>query len=79
MSECKNQESCDGFEPKELIDEDAMSATKPALGGNGLTKREYAAINLRVADSGLKWLDAMIKESRYRDIASYPIITKTDK
>ncbi len=32
----------------------------------GLTKREYAAIHLRVPDSGSDWLDKMI-EQRLRD------------
>lgn len=29
----------------------------------GLTKRQYAAIKLRVPDSGEEWLDAMIRQS----------------
>lgn len=33
----------------------------------GMTLREYAAIKLRVPDSGLDWLDAMIQKSR-RDV-----------
>lgn len=31
----------------------------------GLNKREYAAIHLRVPDSGVDWLDAMIRESNF--------------
>lgn len=31
--------------------------------GAGFTKREYAALLLRVPDSGLDWLDNMIKRS----------------
>lgn len=31
--------------------------------GNGFTKREYAAILLKVPDSGLEWLDNMIKRA----------------
>lgn len=31
------------------------------VGNEGLTAREYAAIHLRVADSGSDWLDAMIR------------------
>lgn len=30
----------------------------------GFTKREQAAISLRVPDSGLPWLDEMIKEAQ---------------
>lgn len=33
----------------------------------GLSKRQYAAIHLRVPDSGLPWLDEMIREARVRD------------
>lgn len=32
-------------------------------GESGLSKREYAAIHLRVPDSGEEWLDEMIKKS----------------
>lgn len=35
----------------------------------GLTPRQYAAIELRVTDSGLRWLDAMIEKSRRMDYA----------
>lgn len=31
--------------------------------GGGFTKRELAAVMLKVPDSGLDWLDAMIKRS----------------
>ena len=34
----------------------------------GLTKRQYAAMMLRVPDSGLPWLDAMITKARELDI-----------
>lgn len=36
---------------------------------DGLIKREYAAIKLRVPDSGEKWLDEMIKKANRRDTA----------
>jgi hypothetical protein len=35
--------------------------------GNGFTKREMAAIMLRVPDSGKKWLDDMIRQSQEFD------------
>jgi hypothetical protein len=36
----------------------------------GMTLREYAAIKLKVADSGLEWLDEMITKSMRDDIAA---------
>lgn len=33
-------------------------------GYSGMTLRQYAAIQLRVPDSGLAWLDKMIEKSR---------------
>jgi len=39
------------------------------FGISGLTARQHAAIELRVPDSGLDWLDAMIRESRRMDFA----------
>lgn len=36
----------------------------------GLTARQYAAIHLRVPDSGEPWLDAMIKRSRHADLVA---------
>lgn len=35
----------------------------------GMSLRQYAAIKLRVADSGLPWLDEMIEKSRRNDLA----------
>lgn len=35
----------------------------------GLTEREYAAIKLRVPDSGTDWLDAMIEKSLLNEFA----------
>lgn len=37
---------------------------------NGLSAREYAAIKLRVPDSGTEWLDAMIRKSLRDDFAA---------
>jgi hypothetical protein len=36
--------------------------------GEGMTLRQYAAIKLRVPDSGTDWLDDMIVKSRNFDI-----------
>lgn len=36
----------------------------------GLSAREYAAIKLRVPDSGTEWLDAMIRKSLRDDFAA---------
>ncbi len=34
----------------------------------GITKRQYAAIHLRIPDSGIGWLDKMIAKAEKRDI-----------
>lgn len=36
---------------------------------DGMTERAYAAIHLRVPDSGLPWMDAMIERARRDDFA----------
>ena len=36
----------------------------------GMSLRQYAAIKLKVPDSGIDWLDAMIIESQRDDIAA---------
>lgn len=47
-----------------MTDESFAAFPVPKINaGSGLTKREYAAIMLRVPDSGKKWLDDMIKAS----------------
>ena len=54
----------------DMGDKDNLSAF-PVYGecrrGEGLSLRQYAAIKLRVPESGVKWLDAMIRESRKQD------------
>lgn len=42
------------------------------LGGlsEGMTLRQYAAINLRVPASGIDWLDAMIKRAQHNHFAA---------
>lgn len=42
--------------------------------GPGLTAREYAAIRLKVPDSGESWLDAMIVKSRRDDLAAKAMV-----
>jgi hypothetical protein len=37
---------------------------------SGMTLRQYAAIKLKVADSGVAWLDKMITKSMRDDIAA---------
>ena len=39
----------------------------------GMTLREYAAINLRVPNSGTDWLDEMIRESLQDELAARAI------
>lgn len=36
---------------------------------SGLTAKQYAAIHLRVPNSGTDWLDEMIRQANHRDIA----------
>ena len=40
----------------------------------GMTLRQYAAIKLRVPDSGTKWLDDMIRTSLRNDFAAKAIV-----
>jgi hypothetical protein len=40
----------------------------------GMTLREYAAIKLRVPDSGTDWLDDMIREARRMDYAGQALV-----
>lgn len=48
----------------------SIVATPTSLQVGGFTKREYAAILLRVPDSGEQWLDDMIKKSHhYQEMA----------
>lgn len=48
-----------------MTDDERAAFPVPKLNNsNGFSKREYAAILLRVPDSGVDWLDDMIKESR---------------
>ena len=39
-------------------------------GEPGMTLREYAAIQLKVPDSGTDWLDDMIRKSQRNDLAA---------
>lgn len=40
------------------------------LTDGGMTLRQYAAINLRVPDSGTDWLDEMIRTSQRNELAA---------
>lgn len=41
-----------------------------SLGSEGMTLRQYAAIKLRVPDSGTDWLDEMILKSHRDELAA---------
>lgn len=43
---------------------------KPAAIETGMTLRQYAAIKLRVPNSGTDWLDEMIREARRDELAA---------
>jgi len=48
--------------------EDMPAGAAPKINaGSGFTKREYAAILLKVPDSGCEWLDKMIRNSQEID------------
>ena len=49
-----------------IVKEDDIEILRPA--SPGLSIREYAAIHLKLADSGIEWLDEMIQASRNFDI-----------
>ena len=61
-----------------MSNEDGFSPAFPhvSIGGSpeddvcqpGMSQRAYAAIHLRVPDSGLPWLDAMIERARRYDM-----------
>lgn len=51
------------FPQEEKIDNISVSK-------GGMTLREYAAIKLKVPDSGTPWLDEMIEKSRRDDLAA---------
>jgi len=44
-----------------------------ATGYAGMTLRQYAAIHLKVPDSGTDWLDDMIRQSMSHGIIEYSI------
>lgn len=54
--------------------QDGGPAFPPTFGmsgeiGEGMSQRAFAAINLRVPDSGIDWLDAMILQAKRDEIA----------
>lgn len=48
----------------------AMPCESPLEIYSGLTAQEYAAIHLKVADSGTPWLDEMIEKARRDELAN---------
>ena len=51
----------------EMTDNQLLKATKQLA---GMTLRHYAAIHLKVPNSGDEWLDEMITESAHKDFAA---------
>lgn len=54
------------------VDETAIMGNSPS-GNFGMSKRFYAAITLKVPDSGEEWLDEMIRKANRRDVACYAL------
>ena len=57
-----------GGEPDEERERAYVAARAEAVGG--MTLRQYAAIKLRVPNSGADWLDAMIVEAKRDELAA---------
>ena len=57
-----------GGEPDEERERAYVAARAEAVGG--MTLRQYAAIKLRVPNSGTDWLDAMIVEAKRDELAA---------
>ncbi|MFA7278951.1 MAG: hypothetical protein WC100_02545 [Sterolibacterium sp.] len=57
---------CDTITPRDY----SGCLNGPQISGPGMTLRQYAAIKLKVPDSGADWLDAMIVESLRDDLAA---------
>jgi hypothetical protein len=49
-------------------------STPPNDGGQPMSLRAYAAIHLKVPQSGLEWLDAMILEAKRDELAGQTIL-----
>lgn len=75
--ECKQERGIGNFEKgitmsNESKDESAFAMdSKNGTYHAGLSKIEYAAIHLRVPDSGTKWLDEMIQKARRDEFAKH--------
>lgn len=52
-----------GSKEREKVGDNSAFPTPKINDGRGLSAREYAAIHLRVPESGIQWLDDMIIES----------------
>lgn len=56
--------------PKTMITQsDELLSSPEAYSIGGMTLRTYAAIKLRQPDSGIDWLDAMIRKARRDELA----------
>lgn len=64
----KAQASLLGIDDVEQRNVTYMQARAAAIGG--LTARQYAAIHLCIPDSGVDWLDAMIRRKQRDDLAA---------
>ena len=71
MSKERSESAFPGYEVLEDYFSVANDKTEThtVLSSGGMTLREHAAIELRIPDSGLPWLDKMIARAERRDIA----------
>ncbi len=56
--------------PQQMVETDRGRFSVADWGAGGMTLREYAAIELRIPDSGIDWLDKMIAKAERRDLAA---------
>ena len=57
--------------PRQDVVWDMPNGTQTGTEGHpGMSLRQYAAIELRIPDSGIDWLDEMIAKAERRDIAA---------
>jgi hypothetical protein len=60
-----------GWRKKQIMDKIEQAFPNPhRTDMTGMTLREYAAIKLKVPDSGIDWLDEMIRQSLRNDFAA---------
>lgn len=58
-------------EPAFPVTEEQMDRIEKYPQMAGLSKEEYAAIHLKIPNSGSEWLDEMIRKANIRDAALY--------